>query len=393
MIVTAFLVILFCTLCLRINFVSGGLLFLLLWASPLFLIEGPAGIIYIFAATWWLIIAATFNIRASNQRPHINSRYSNSGLVLLTFFLLIILILDSGFGGFLSGKYGDVPGGNIILYYFYNSALYLTCVIFIWSDQKTKMWIKTYLFILILLMVVNGDRTIALMVLFSYLICHYWGKVPLLSLLRFRQNLLAVILLVGGFISKSLYSDYSAGNFGEASINEIFIRSFTSFEILHNFSILNSTIEYNLEYDFLSYISEFLGFFPGSSFLSVDIHEFSTLLKTSFFSSWGLDSGVGAQIYAQHYAVFGFLGIAGFVIFHSFGAVYLQRLSRSSNQFVSSLMIVFFVPLFFYIYRNGMGSILSFCGRYLLILFIIFMISNIRTMFLGPKTTVSRPQK
>jgi hypothetical protein len=242
-------------------------------------------------------------------------------------------------------------------------------------------------------MVVNGDRTIALMVLFSYLICQYWGKAPLLSLLRFRQNLLAVILLVGGFISKSLYSDYSAGIFGEGNINEIFIRSFTSLEILHNFSILNQTIEFDLEYDFLNYISEFLGFLPGSSFLSVDIHEFSALLKTSFFSSWGLDSGVGAQIYAQHYAVFGFLGIAGFVIFHSFGAVYLQRLSRSSNQFVSSLMIILFVPLFFYIYRNGMGSILSFSGRYLLILFIIFMISNIGTMFLGPKTTVSRFQK
>jgi len=307
----------------------------------------------------------------------IGDKYADSAFMLFAILTIIILIRDVGFGGFLSGKYGPIPGGNIYLYYLWNSSLYIAlCVhLFAHSFRRTRFLI---LVMSLLLLLISGDRTILGFVVILIAYRYSNGLVPLRFIaenkIRFLYFSLLAFLL---FLGKDIYAGYASG----LSIHQIY-SSFNLKEILmrlefwHIYGMINNIVENPpAGYEMKDMLASTFAFIPGSSILGIDPHEFSELIKYKFYNTWSDASGVGASLIGEAFVAGGYLGL--FLV----GSIYLLSIFllakgiSSRRQLISSISLILLPLIVFYAHRNSLGQILSFTGRYVSLVLLIWLVA------------------
>lgn len=359
----------------RLNVASYALAFALLWSIPMVLVDAN---IYVKSVYLLHIIALSFVVVFSDGS--ISERDRLQGLMIppqlahpvafmnAVLFCLIV-ILDGGLGGFLAGKYGPPPGGSMYLYTLYTSSLFCASVLYVFSAGREK-WLEFFFAMQLILLFLSGDRTILFMVIFTALLKKFWGR-RIYSLISVRALVFFVPLLAFLILAKSIYALFAAGMLQTFDFVTLLEAGVSQSEFFHNFSFMRRVVDMNVSYSFEEYFIELLAGIPGSSVLGVDPHGFSNKVKREVFQSWGFASGVGNNIFAIHYATFGQAGPFVFSLIFSFVVFMMNNFSgRNTNKVLSCLILVVLTPLTFYIYRNGVGQILSFTVRYMVVVLI-----------------------
>jgi hypothetical protein len=99
--------------------------------------------------------------------------------------------------------------------------------------------------------------------------------------------------------------------------------------------------------------------------MGVNAHLFSQIVKARYFPSWGPAAGVGANFWAEGYALLGLAGVVAFALIIILSLRYLERwIGRTQSSAVRATLVACGVILAFYVHRNSVEQILAFVGRY-----------------------------
>lgn len=307
------------------------------------------------------------NVWAPNNRfARITSLTFN--YATLTLFALII-VRSGGVGIFFRGKYGGSIGDSLLLYYSWNSLLLITEIHNLYFRKFLSAW-----FILglaqIFLIFVAGDRTIPV-IFFSAVIYRYFhGAIPL-SFPR-RARVLMIILpfiLPIAAVSKSIYTVLPHYGFTLKTVyliqDNFLAWSEKDFEPTHTMLMFKEIALRGIPYGWGDLLRGLPAVLPFSSYIDIDPHIFSEVVKHRFFSSWGADAGVGANFWAQGYALFGLGGVILFAGLVLLSLLWLERaIARAPSSAVRATLTALGAIIAFYVHRNSLEQILSFVGRY-----------------------------
>lgn len=385
------LTLLVSTLCTRVNSYSVLGVSSLLYSSPIFwsssndpyplLIWSCVLIPLLPLQLYFSRRAQPFEIRVSNGNIQ-EFRSITYNIILILLFLLIV-VRSRGVSVFFEGKYGSIPGGNINLYYIWNSALLIVAsnnAVF----AKMKSWKNMSILVQIFFVFVGGDRTIPVLYAIVVFSVYCRGVSPLQIATKGNPLITGTLVTLVPIlaVSKSIYTLLPNSGFSVALLKDVFSKDFWTylaqdFEPTHTHSILLNSQSDKIPYTLSDLFSGLWSFLPGSSYFGVDPHAFSLAVKHQFYSSWSDTTGVGASFWAQAWVVGGFGGV---LLFFTLVALTLRILEGQFNKInnnerwpvgLSLLSIVGF-----YLQRNSLEQVLSFGGRYLFLFLIAIAISN-----------------
>ena len=317
------------------------------------------------------------------------NEFFNASLIIV---FLGILALSGGIGVFFEGKYGSVPGGNILIYYGWNSLLFITCAYNLCSRRLTDFF-NLMCLSQILLIFIGGDRTLPMLYFVVFVLIYFYGVRPI-ALLRGRRIVLgiSILLLVPLLaISKSIYTylpeyGFSSDLFGLFIGEQFWVYAEKDFEPTHAHQILIYATSGSVDYSLDQFAVGVFSFLPGSSFLGIDPHAFSLAVKNKYFASWGEEAGIGAHFWAQGWVLGGFFGVIFFFIVLVFVLTKLDKIILiSRNPAKRAIAFAVIAVLAFYIQRNSMEQILSFAGRYFSIFIILSIASKMVWSFSAKK--------
>lgn len=395
------------------TFVSGLLASSLVYASPLlFFGQSIAPDVSIAWSITFFVstIAHLYTIRLlkSSRKIQPTNRQTrnrreirqNKILNILLLFIFIVVVIRSGGGDvFWEGKYGNIPGNSIILYYTWVSVLLLACVSNVMLRSSLSLftvlsWMQLFL------LFVSGDRTILVIFLFSVFIHKIGNVAPATYLMRRPFVSFAVIFLILPliFVAKSIYTllpmyGFSAKLFSSLLESDTSLLVSQNFEPIHTNMMFHYIIMNNFEYDAWTLLKGTLAFIPGSSFFGIDPHVFSDTVKAQFYGSWGPGAGIGANFWAQGYAVAGLFGVFLFSSLVAFALATLHRGYSRSDGLFRLILLTCAGIIGFYLHRNSLEQLLSFVGRVLFFGFATYTLSLFVANFRRMRTRVrTRPR-
>jgi hypothetical protein len=170
-------------------------------------------------------------------------------------------------------------------------------------------------------------------------------------------------------VSKSLYTVLPQHGF-TAQTAELVGRNFSDwavkdFEPSHTMVMFNAIAAHGLPYHWSDLIRGLPAILPFSTYMGVNAHLFSQVVKARYFPSWGPAAGVGANFWAEGYALQGLAGVVAFAVIVIFTLRYLERaIGRTQSSAVRATLLACGVILAFYVHRNSVEQILAFLGRY-----------------------------
>lgn len=364
-------------LCSRMSVYTLAGLGMLVWSAPILFADAGTPAAYIFCAGVGVMI-----IVHCLRQPHITSvvvppKLAKCAVVVHLLLSITIIVIDGGLGRFLAGKYGPTPGGSLIVYYLWNSLLYIAFAFELFSGRPSYKHL-VYLFVSLGLLVVYGDRTILSFVVIAIIAKLMFGRRPIMVLSSLRKLLVVFLAIAVVFFAKDFYAGYAEGqSWSSLAFAMDPYAVMLKLEFWHNYSLLNSIVSRNLDYSYSNFAVEPFAFLPGSSFLGIDPHQFSKLVKREFYGDWTEDAGVGGTYFGQFFALGGWFGvvIAVGVLTASLRLLDQGLRSRGAMPVITSLAVM---PLFvFYLHRNSVAQIASFSGRYLFIAVLIYLISSV----------------
>jgi hypothetical protein len=362
----------------------------LLYATPaLWLQDVPAEV----AASWSMVLTlalvaqlAMSHSRAANFSQVHGARFQLPGgkgdklaLVtnvtingLLLFAFGLIILGSGGVGIFFEGKYGGVPGGSLLLYYTWNSLLLISVCSNIYYRRLLTPWTLLGL-IQVGLIFVSGDRTIPFLVASAIFYRYFQGLAPARLPKNARMALLSSFFVIPfAAVSKSIYAILPTHGFSSKTmslVSENFWEfAAKDFEPSHVMLMFNRIVAHEMSFDSGTFLWGLLAVLPFSTELGVDPHAFSNQVKARFFSTWGAESGVGANFWAEGYAL---LGLAGVLIFACLviGTLWYidRKVSKTSIGVGQATWLACGVIVAFYVHRNSLEQMLAFLGRYAII--------------------------
>ena len=281
---------------------------------------------------------------------------------------LLLAYLHGGIGIFFKGKYSGVAS-TALLYYSWNSLLLITAVHNLICRGFSSPWSVIGIF-QILLLFIGGDRTIPVMFFAAVVYNYFRGATPLAMPKRARvlMVLLPVILPLI-VISKSIYTVLPKHGFSIRTA-ELIGQNFSDwavkdFEPSHTMIMFKSIALSGLPYGWSDLFRGLPAILPFSSYMNIDPHIFSEMVKRRFYSSWGPDAGVGANFWAQGYVLFGLAGVLMFSVLVILSLRYFERaIARTSSSAARATFLACGVIVAFYVHRNSLEQILAFLGRY-----------------------------
>lgn len=340
---------------------------MMVWAVPMLFESGATPASIIFTTAVLACVLGHLLTKRILRSPTLSPEIARNAAILHHLLFATIIAADRGLSGFLSGKYGDVPGQSIELYYAWNSSLYVAISAQVFAQRVNPLRLGIFAVALALL-VIKGDRTIFAFAVIALVARLSFGTSPLAMLRRFRSLAIGVVMVGVLFVAKDFYGLYAEGrNWGEIVAAIDLEQSFSRLESWHNYTVLNDIVQTNLYYPFRDFIIEPLAAIPGSWLVDVDPHRFSQLIKEYFFSDWSDSAGVGASYFGQFYTVGGWIGVCTGILMLLLCLNRIQcGLSSRSHWFV--FMSVAVLPVIvFYMHRNAVAQISSFLGRYVII--------------------------
>jgi hypothetical protein len=285
---------------------------------------------------------------------------------LLLFALLAYF--HGGIGIFFKGKYSGVAS-TALLYYSWNSLLLITAIHNLIFRRFSSPWSVLGIG-QILLLFVGGDRTIPVMFFAAVVYNYFRGATPLAMPKRARVLMaLLPIILPLIVISKSIYTVLPKHGFSIRTA-ELIGQNFSDwavkdFEPSHTMVMFKSIALNGLPYGWSDLFRGLPAILPFSSYMNIDPHIFSEMVKRRFYSSWGPDAGVGANFWAQGYVLFGLAGVLMFAVLVLLSLRYFERaIGRTSSSAARATFLACGVIVAFYVHRNSLEQILAFLGRY-----------------------------
>jgi len=347
----------------RITVFTVSVISMLIWSVPNIFENVWTSTASFYAIVILLHLSFAFFFQSSTRPCFVNKTLDQrtvkgTSYITILFFCLIVY-LDRGISSFLAGKYGPTPGGSIILYYLFATSLYLASLgVFLLKENKLK---KIVTLILLILIFLGGDRTVIILSFIGILLFRFRGQY-LYQILLGRTALTLIPITLFFFVSKEIYSTYASGNIREIEIGMYLLeKSLNSSEFFLNNLVMKYSLVHSFSYGPLDYAINMMSFFPGSSFLGVDPHQFSNEVKQHYFSSWSEGAGVGASFLGQSFAVFTVFLFIPLLLWSVL--LIIAEAKYRENFYIFSL-----VPfLTFYIHRLTLEQLLSFSGRLLLI--------------------------
>jgi hypothetical protein len=364
---------------------------MMVWAVPMLVEDGASPASIIFCGAVLSCLLAHVLAKPAAKPTLLPSEIARNAAILHHLLFATIIAIDGGFSGFLSGKYGALPGGNIELYYAWNSSLYIAFAAQVFSQRVRPIQVSVLL-IALSLIVIKGDRTILAFVVIALGARMSFGLSPLAILLRFRAVGIGILAIGVLFVAKDLYGLYAEGRnwkeiFEAIDLEQIFSR----LESWHNYDMLNNIVAADLYYSLSDFIVEPLAVIPGSWLADVDPHRFSILVKESFYTEWSESAGVGASYFGQFYALGGGLGVAGGILVLLLWLYVIYKGLRSRQPWVVFMSIAVLPILTFYMHRNAVAQIASFAGRYLIVATAIYLSTRIPIRLGSAKPSAVRP--
>ena len=222
------------------------------------------------------------------------------------------------------------------------------------------------IFIIILILLVLGDRTAPALIVTGILFIHLLRlpKVSLLTSKKFRFIFILITLSVMcASVSKALYSDFRSG--GLQSLDKGYKRRelhsyFSNIELFNTPFILNKIITSNFEIDGYTILSSPLSLSPiPRSLFGDSSSDFGKKMQISIFSD--LKFGVGHSFFGEFYATFGFLGIYfGLAIFLILSFLLNFMIFNLKSSYLTLLLMIFGCLFSYYIYRNTLSTMFGF---------------------------------
>lgn len=344
---------------------------------------------------WWLVLAIMtvyafiFDARCGCLKK---SSVSASGgylyrdfLGYLALFAFLYILFRSGVGGFLSAKYGEIPGGNILLYYFWVTTLSFSVLASVNLQGKFFLMVGFFQFVVLLL---SGDRThftLMLMAIFPTIQQLVPGKLIYTSVMEYKFKLLPLVMILGvvGVFGKFIYgAAMFAPELGVGRVVSLFFDSIGDID----FGGLLATLESYHVQDMLIRIVEtgfnlpgsvpfdsLLSFIPFSGELGIDVHSQSNLIKETFFSDWDDSSGVGGNFWAEAYAVGGIAMVSVYAIVHSQIVYLLNKALFRSGPSLMPLITLLLAYVGFYINRCTSAQIAAHGKRVVIVFVLIYV--------------------
>jgi len=142
-----------------------------------------------------------------------------------------------------------------------------------------------------------------------------------------------------------------------ANDSDYLLTAFTNAEPFETQSILNKVIQTNFEVP-LDHLDQFLAFFLfESSYFDIEIRSFNSYFQSVLFP--GVRFGMASNIWAQFYALGGWVGLLLFVIIFNFVIIVLNNLVINKTRIFSVVFILAGIYWSFYMQRNDLAYILS----------------------------------
>lgn len=387
----AYITLLILLIPLRISVYTLAAWGMMVWAVPMLFDEGASPASLIFCAAILCCLAAHAVARSPTKPIVVSPQIARNAAALHHLLFATIIALDGGISGFLSGKYGDAPGGSMALYYSWNTSLYIAFAAQFFS-QPVKPFRIGILLVALALIVIKGDRTILAFVVIALIARFSMGVSPLAVLRRFRAVAIGLPAVAFLFVAKDVYGLYAEGRPWQEIVDSIDLeKTFSKLESWHTYNMLNDIVDANLHYPLGDFVVEPLAAIPGSWVADVDPHNFSFLVKESFYSDWSAAAGVGASYFGQFHAVGEVLGVLAGILVLLLWLYMLHRGLRSRRQLIVFMSVAALPILVFYMHRNSIAQIASFVGRYLIVASAIYMSTRVPIRIRGVKHPATRP--
>jgi hypothetical protein len=374
-----FIALLIWLLCARVDAFSVAAWGMLVWAIPMLFESVGTPAAYVFSAGIVVCMAAHHFRKPLLRQIAVPSEVAQRVTLLHYFFTCLILVIDRGISSFLAGKYGPTPGQSLYLYYLWNSTLYISFAFQIFST-RTKWRHIVALSISLTLLVISGDRTILSFVVLAALAKISMGRRPIVLLVTApKLQVTAAILIPVLFFAKAFYGMYAEGAeftdiIGRLDPEQILYR----LEFWHTYGQFNSIVDGRLQYALRDLLIEPLALVPGHAMMGIDPHQFSTLVKQTFYGDWSDNAGVGATFFGEFYAVAGIWGVAIAMALILISLHLIDHGLRSGRVLATALSLAVFPIVVFYVHRNSLAQVSSFFGRYLAIAMFAYLATYIR---------------
>lgn len=248
---------------------------------------------------------------------------------------------------------------------------------FITSYIKKQKFPLIYSIIMIAVLFLMGNRSvlaIAFLSAFLYKLNNY-GKVKLIQLIRPKLLMITGIMGVILFNGKSIYGAFQREGLATAIKvlfnTDLLLEKVVTSEPFGTQNILNTVLSdnYTIDIETLKTLPTHLLIAPGH--FGRDTQSFSKDFTETFYPY--VDYGLAYNIWAESYALGGWLFLILIIIIFSLFLLIFNSLIEWKDMYLKSLFISMSVYLAFYIHRNSIDTILTF-ERHLIYIYILGLI-------------------
>lgn len=266
-------------------------------------------------------------------------------------------------------------------------------VLFAFAALYQPKWIyKVPAVAFVLFSIYLGHRSYAAMTVVGVLGVFMYGKIPIVVLLKYRRaglSGLGVLALL--FIYKNFYVAVKQGDVDLLLDlfwnSDTYYLAFMESEPFMTQDILNQVVLLNLESDLSSLKSVPAQLVPLiHKVIDMTTLSFSYQMKTKLY--YGLEFGIGSNVYAQLYSMGGMLGITLFFVIYAPILGLMNRLITWRGDILKCSLLACAGYLTFYYNRNDVGYTVTLIRRLLLI----SVACYVPARFLSSLRTPTQPQ-
>lgn len=234
-------------------------------------------------------------------------------------------------------------------------------------------------FISLLILFFSGDRTAIALAGIGVITVFLNNKKrsQLIKVVKFKYTLFIFIFGLIMFNGKMLYGSFQtsgfSGFFKTLTNKSIYVDSIVQSEPFAIQMILNYVMLYDFKigFDHLKDLPLQLLVLP--SLFGGDTSSFSNIIKGNFFSF--VDYGIAYNIWAEGYAVGGWLFLFLIIIMYCIGLAFYSKAIKISGGSLKALFILMGSYWAFYIHRNSIETIISY-ERYILLIYLVCLMGS-----------------
>ncbi len=298
-----------------------------------------------------------------------------SKVCALTCFLLFVYIFTNTSGAIFNLGKTDMLKMLSYDYLIWSNATILAVVSSFYTRRKLLITLSlSVLFINVYI----GFRSPAAITVIASAILYFSIKRTTFFSIKKRHFFLIFLLCLFFFSYKGIYMSIKTNNYDilshRVSSAEFFVDSFINSEPSLTTSILSNVLKdsFRIDIHHAKNILISLGFFGA---FGVKIESFNSIIQPIYYAK--INGGVGSNVWANIYSIFGYVGLYTFMIIYCFSLYVAGNMVHRLTGVYKIIVAVSFSYWAFYIHRNDLSYQLSLEKRVIIIFTALYLLTLI----------------